>query len=137
MQKNTKSLLVLKSLLYSGSYFLWLFLLIYLSLLPNLSGPSIEIPYFDKIVHLGFYFVASFLFLLLVEKTSLKKLTKNIKIFSAIVFHLLIGVSIEYLQHTYVSGRSGELEDVIANFLGILLAIISYYSKWNYFSRPN
>jgi len=111
--------------------------LIYLSLLPDLNGPSIEIPYFDKIVHLGFYFVASFLFLLFIEKTSLNKQTKNIKIFSAIVIHLTIGVLIEYLQENYVSGRSGELEDVFANFLGILFAIIIYHSKWNYFSRPN
>lgn len=128
---------MLKSFLYSSSYFLWLFLLIYLSLLPDLNGPTIEIPYFDKIVHLGFYFVASFLFLLFVEKTSLNKLTKNMKIFLVIILHLSIGVFIEYLQENYVSGRSGELEDVFANFLGILIATIIYYCKWNYFSKPN
>jgi VanZ family protein len=106
-------------------------------LLPNLEGPGIEIPYFDKLVHAGFYFVASFLFLLLVEKTSLNKLSKNIKVFTAIVLHLVLGGMIEYLQHFYVSGRSGEIADIIANLLGVLAAIIIYYSKWNYFYRPN
>lgn len=59
------------------------------------------------------------------------------KIFLVIILHLSVGVFIEYLQENYVSGRSGELEDVFANFLGILIATIIYYSKWNYFSKSN
>lgn len=123
--------------MYGGSYFLWMCLLLYLSLRPDIKGPGIEIPYFDKIAHLGFYFVASFLFLYFIERTSLNKLCKTIKVFINLFFHMLLGGLIEFTQHYYVSGRSGEIEDFFANSIGVVVGIFLYYSRWSFFSRSN
>ena len=134
---HTKSLLVRKTWIYSGIYLFWMSLLVYLSLKPDLRGPGIEIPYFDKLAHMGFYFVASFLFLISLEKTSLFRLKKNTKVFITLILHACIGALIEYIQHYYVSGRAGEIADFLANLLGVTIAIILYYSRWNYFCKSN
>jgi VanZ family protein len=128
---------VLNKRWYSFFYLVWLLVLVYLSLRPNLKGPGIQIPYFDKLAHLGFYFVASLLFLTALDKTSLVSIKTTNKILWTLLIHLLLGGVIEVIQEYYVSGRSGEFADFLANATGISIAILLYSSRWNYFSRSN
>ena len=122
---------------YSFFYLVWLLVLVYLSLRPNLKGPEIQIPYFDKLAHLGFYFVASLLFLTALDKTSLVSIKTTNKILWTLLIHLFLGGVIEVIQEYYVSGRSGEFADFLANASGISIAILLYSSRWNYFPHSN
>ena len=122
---------------YSFIYLVWLLVLVYLSLRPDLKGPGIQIPYFDKLAHLGFYFVASLLFITALDKTSLVSIKTTNKILWTLLIHLFLGGVIEVIQEYYVSGRSGEFADFLANASGISIAILLYSSRWNYFSHSN
>jgi len=128
---------VLNKRWYSFFYLVWLLVLVYLSLRPNLKGPEIQIPYFDKLAHLGFYFVASLLFLTALDKTSLVSIKTTNKILWTLLIHLFLGGVIEVIQEYYVSGRSGEFADFLANASGISIAILLYSSRWNYFPHSN
>jgi len=128
---------VLNKRWYSFFYLVWLLVLVYLSLRPNLKGPGIQIPYFDKLAHLGFYFVASLLFLTALDKTSLVSIKTTNKILWTLLIHLFLGGVIEVIQEYYVSGRSGEFADFLANASGISIAILLYSSRWNYFPHSN
>jgi len=128
---------VLNKRWYSFFYLVWLLVLVYLSLRPDLKGPGIQIPYFDKLAHLGFYFVASLLFLTALDKTSLVSIKTTNKILWTLLIHLFLGGVIEVIQEYYVSGRSGEFADFLANASGISIAILLYSSRWNYFPHSN
>jgi len=128
---------VLNKRWYSFFYLVWLLVLVYLSLRPDLKGPGIQIPYFDKLAHLGFYFVASLLFITALDKTSLVSIKTTNKILWTLLIHLFLGGVIEVIQEYYVSGRSGEFADFLANASGISIAILLYSSRWNYFPHSN
>ncbi|NQU85323.1 MAG: DUF2238 domain-containing protein [Mariniphaga sp.] len=102
---------------------IWLLIICYLSLIPGDGLPSVpifNIPHFDKIVHLGFYFI----FTILIIKPFLK-ITKWNYFFALVIATLLSGC-IEILQEKVAVLRHGDLNDFLANFAGIILAIIFY-----------
>ncbi len=102
-------------------FVVWTIFILYGSLAPSDELPVknwwADIPYFDKIVHFGFYFVEmviiSFLFNL-----------RRLKLLWGIIAILLFSGAIECFQPLYFN-RSGNLYDLIANMLGALCGLIA------------
>lgn len=86
----------------------------------------IDIPHFDKIVHLSFYFTFT---LLLISENNPQKQNRKIAIkaiFIAAIISMIYGVLIEILQKTLFTNRGAEIWDVVANAFGFILAALSY-----------
>jgi VanZ family protein len=94
--------------------------------LPDTSFFS-KIPYFDKIVHFGLYFVFA-LFLMSGFVRQYAKMSIKAYIFS-FVLAFLLGVIIEFMQET--TGRSYDIYDMIANTTGVIAALLLFNPiKW-------
>lgn len=85
--------------------------------------PKLSISNTDKIVHFGIYFVFTIVwFMCFIETKVPKSVTKSIVKAAGLAF--VFGVLIEVLQHINPIARSGDINDVIANTLGIIVAIL-------------
>nr|WP_320117722.1 VanZ family protein [uncultured Marinifilum sp.] len=90
--------------------------------LPKTS--AFEIPYFDKIVHFGMFFVMGiFLLAELSFQTRLKRKSRIIVSLLVIAFY---GAIIEYLQQNFFVNRSGDYADLAADIIGGITAIFMY-----------
>lgn len=102
-------------------------LILFLSLTPIQNHPEIplfNIPYFDKIVHFGFYFVLSYLFFF--ENTRYNSGIKPHFILPVLLI-ILFGGIIELLQIP-IRTRSFEALDLLVNTLGSLFSAVVFYS---------
>ncbi|MCM5661875.1 VanZ family protein [Galbibacter mesophilus] len=115
-----KRLLELNKNFYLVSAILWLCAITVGSLLSGNMVREVDtgfdIP--DKLVHGIFYFGNTLLFYLYFRKTSLKN-----EIIKVSVFSFLYGILIEVLQHVMPYERSFDVKDILANTVGILIAI--------------
>jgi len=77
----------------------------------------------DKVLHAFFYVVLMFF----VTKGLLKKAKYSISRNAAITFSFLycfaLGVGVEFLQSSIVTGRTGDIYDIIANNIGALAGV--------------
>ncbi len=93
---------------------------------------GIEIPNLDKIVHFIFYFVATVLGCLFVRERTRgnAQFVRTMLVTGFII--LIYSILIEIMQASYTVDRSGELLDIMANFLGVLIALFTV----NYLFSP-
>lgn len=93
--------------------------------MPGDSTPNLpRIPYIDKIAHFTFYFVFTVLFFLtLKNECKCVKKIPYVYLISAL-FAFLLGISIELLQKTITTTRSGDIYDVFFNSFGTIVALI-------------
>lgn len=84
--------------------------------LPNTNNSYINI---DKIYHLVAYFFLAISWLISFYKQEKSKL---FVVFSCIFF----GIIIEYIQSNFTSYRTGDMLDIIANTIGVILALLSF-----------
>jgi len=85
----------------------------------------IDIPYLDKLVHFGLYFVLALLIMAILTLNSKLKYSRwanLITIFSC----LLYGWLIEVMQRAFFPGRSYELMDVVADTAGAVVGVLLY-----------
>lgn len=108
---------------------LWSAFVFLLCLIPGNELPQktwLNKIYFDKIVHIGMYFV---LFLLIVRIRNQKNIPQK-NIVTAAVICITQGVFIELLQGSIISlNRSFDVFDIMANCIGVLFAIILLWRK--------
>ncbi len=100
---------------------IWMALIWTLSSLPSQNLPSVKIVGFDKIAHVGIYFVWGMLAALYLHK---KKAVGGWRF----VFYAAMMLSAaldEYHQHL-IPGREVSLYDFLANGLGLVLAIFAH-----------
>lgn len=85
--------------------------------------PNLGISYVDKICH----FIAYSILTLLWYKTYLYtiKLTKNKAVIYTIITCVVFGIIIEVLQETLTTTRTLDGYDIVANVIGVLLAVIT------------
>jgi VanZ family protein len=107
---------------------LFTFLIAILSLLPSSEMSGIKwfhIPFFDKIVHFGMYFILAILFIYAMENSR----TKLDLRLALLVF--LIGIAygglLEILQYLMHAGRSADWFDFLSDALGSLTGIMIYF----------
>ena len=91
---------------------LWLLTILYLSLKPQVEIPF-SFEYIDKLLHIAAYGLATILMLLAYPHA-------NQKINAILLF--IYGLSIEIAQ-LFAENRYFEVADLVANLIGILLAI--------------
>jgi glycopeptide antibiotics resistance protein len=98
--------------------------------MPGKSIPKIrwlELLSFDKFVHASIFFIEEVLLLRALIHLAQKNtfVHKNYKWASAL-FCILYGGSLEIMQYTLFSERSGDVLDFIANSTGVVLALFLY-----------
>jgi len=102
-------------------YILWTALIFYLCLKAGNSLPKISIPNLDKVAHIIFFGIHSFLFLCVRSKATIKNF-----IISFLV-SLGIGIFIEIIQgSSLILNRSFEFLDIIADGFGALLGVFCF-----------
>lgn len=109
------------------NYFLYiaLFLTILItvgSLIPPKNLVQVKVPSFDKIVHMGAYFLLALSWLI----GSVKKQNKLIHAIAVAFLVVIYGIIIEALQLTITNARQGDMYDVIANSIGVLAALLFF-----------
>ena len=102
---------------------IWTLVIFYICLSPSDEIPKtklFEIPYFDKMVHFGIYFIFTLIFTSILQS----KNYSHQKIFiTNIVITILFGSLIEVLQYYLPIDRSADLYDFIADLSGTLAAV--------------
>ena len=107
---------------YFGMAIFWTILTFYLSLISARSASKFNIWDFtgtDKLAHLIFYGVFSFLWCMSLRKRNVEK--KYVLFFS-----IFFGVSMEIFQLYLFNGRSFELYDILANIIGSIIGVILF-----------
>lgn len=104
----------------------WLIAITILSGYPGNKIPEAPFFNFDKLVHVGIYFVLSIAicFAFFNEKKQPKQQPK-IKIW-IIFFGIFYGGFMEILQHYIFINRSGSWYDFFANAIGVILGVLFY-----------
>lgn len=121
----------MKKTVITVSVIIYVIIITVLSLI-NLSDTNTPqtMEHFDKIVHFGFYFIMNLLLMILLY--IFKKGYRLRYMIVATIISILYGISIEIVQ-SYV-GRDFDVNDIIANSLGALVALLIY---WRYKNKIN
>jgi len=82
--------------------------------------PLVDVPNFDKVVHLGMYFGLMSVIILENRKT----IKRTVSLFLIGALSLLYGILMEILQATITITRSGSFYDALADAAGVLLSIL-------------
>lgn len=99
--------------------------ILFISLISFKSNVSESISFFehfDKLVHFCMYFTLSFV--LFIENYIFNSLIKKHWI---IIFTIIVGVFIEFLQLIFTENRSGNVYDAIFNTIGVILGSFCFY----------
>ncbi|MGD0338408.1 MAG: VanZ family protein [Bacteroidota bacterium] len=104
---------------------LWFVVIYFLSSLPSSVFPVISIPYADKLVHIGIFFILC----ALVDRALLhqRKFSRlaSLHLFVALAIVILYGLSDEFHQ-SFIPGRTSDLFDATADAIGGCLYILLY-----------
>ena len=103
---------------------IWLSIICYGLFIPADSLPTkpfLAIPYFDKLVHAGLFFM--FCLLLFVP---FKKLRLNHLIYAPLI-SIMLSAALESTQHMLSASRSSNFYDFIANTAGILTSVLFFH----------
>ena len=104
-------------------YYTLLLILFSLIPVPDLGFPSFKLFEMDKLIHFMMYSIFIIVW-------GLKIGFNKIKMFSLIIYSILLGLFLEILQYLLPFGRYFDLGDFIANSIGVLFgAFILYYLK--------
>lgn len=123
MQKRIKSLLERSALFIAISITI---AIAYLSLSKPIQL-DLPITFFDKVLHVTAYFTLTVSWLF-----ALKKYPKNTLI---ILLLFLYGVLMEFLQGWLTTYREKDIVDVIANSVGILIALLIFNKLLKYYVK--
>ena len=101
---------------------LWGVLILFLTLYPFEEGPSRDIPFLDKIAHMGLFGM----FTILLTRSFLKDLEfSNILLLISFLFGASLGLFIELVQNA-VPNRNFEWMDWLADMIGSIFGIVAF-----------
>lgn len=105
---------------------------VYVICLISIQSPvSISINHLDKLVHLAIYFIFTLVWFVYFYKATMgKRIVKSLV--KASIFAFCAGVSIEILQKILTKNRSADLNDILANSIGIAIAAVLLYQLQKY-----
>ena len=109
---------------------IWAVIILVLSVLPYRVTPQLTVSYLDKMLHLFFYLVFSYLVLRSFLRAG-RKLDYGEALF-ALILGGCYGIVIEVLQR-YVPGRDPCMNDAMYNILGALIGIL--IGRWILWQR--
>ena len=107
--------------------------------MPDSPGEGFFFTGFDKMTHLGFFFVLSVLLFYGKIKYQNNYAFRTLTIFKIILINVIIGGGIELLQWKVFTYRSAEWWDFGCDILGCLMAVFSYIllHKLNFDEKNN
>jgi len=105
------------------SALIWSGLILYLCLKNANEIRQINIPNFDKVIHVVFHFVFSTLWFLYFKKRWIKRTSYQLLTF-CLFCSFVFGIAIEFMQQYFTTTRTADVFDVLANLFGAFLAAI-------------
>ena len=102
----------------------WAMVLFIQSSIPTLNPPSLGISAEDKLAHTIVYMILGYLITRAFFFSKNKQLSENAMLLSVII-GLLYGISDE-IHQMFVPGRYADIFDVVADFIGVLLAQVLF-----------
>jgi len=111
-------------IIYFWKPLLWLAIICYALFIPAEDlpmEPFLNIPYFDKMVHFGLFFVLC-LFLL----RPFKRLHFNYYLLAPLI-SISLSAGLEFTQHVLSNSRHSDIKDFIANSFGVIASVMFYY----------
>lgn len=105
---------------------LWILLILYLSTHPLDNAPDIDVPGFDKLVHMTMYFVLTVFLYSFTQRQKRRALTPGRSWIYAIVLSVGYGGMLELVQEFLTKYRQGDWFDFLANLAGAFLAWLIY-----------
>lgn len=94
--------------------------------MPDTSGSGIFFEGFDKLVHLGFFYVLTILLFYGKIKHQHNYSFRSLTIFKIIVITAALGGGIELLQWKFFTYRSAEWWDFGCDMTGVFMGVFSY-----------
>ena len=104
----------------------WGILIIYFSLLPSQRVPSLLKNIWDFSLHTGIYFLLAALIYLGYARHKKTAFNFTVALFSVLWVAIMGGV-LELIQEFYITNRSGEWFDFVANILGAAIASLAWF----------
>ncbi len=106
---------------------LWGFLISYFTLIPRDRIPRDLFDLNDKLIHVGVFFLAAVLIIIgSLRYNSKNQLTRG-RLGAIWLTCVLFGGLIEILQNEFVSGRTGDWLDFLANCIGATVAVLVWF----------
>ncbi|MHC2992820.1 vanz family protein [Pontibacter sp. HJ8] len=103
------------------------------TLLPSSSMPALsiwELFSFDSFAHAFLFAVLAYLMIVGLKKQHTYLKLQHYAIRTALLISTMFGIFIELMQHYFITGRQGDIIDVLSNTIGCLLGIVLF--KWIY-----
>ena len=114
-----------KTVLYIGIIYTFLITVAFLS--PATEIPQTNIPLADKLAHLLIYSLLSFNWLWFYYVYDKYHISVKV-VFVILVVCFLYGLFIETLQHYFTESRTFDLYDIVANEVGCMIGLITFWS---------
>ncbi len=117
---------------FTTAFAIWTFFVFVASLIPGGALPPVNwlgMLQFDKIVHLCLYFAMCILMYLSLIYELKTRLSGNQALMASAVFAILFGLLMEILQSNLNTGRYFDIFDVVANTIGVFIAVLIVYFK--------
>lgn len=109
----------------------WTVFMLVLFLIPSQDIPgSREIPNLDKVVHVAFFMIFTFLFMRDLMKIRGLKSILPVYIITTILVVLFIAIMIELLQDNMNLGRDGDINDILYDLAGFILGMLLLILKY-------
>jgi len=94
--------------------------------MPDTSNSGFFFPGFDKLVHLGFFYVLTILLFYGKIKNQHNYSFRSLTIFKIIAITFILGGSIELIQWKFFTYRSAEWWDLGCDMIGVFMGVFSY-----------
>lgn len=107
----------------------WTIIITFLSLVSLKDGPQLPFSFADKIIHGIIYFTFAISWYLAFTKGKTTSFLEKNALLVSVLFAVIYGIMIEFMQETLVDNRQGDWQDALANAIGAILAgiLIKYY----------
>ncbi|MGB0932795.1 MAG: VanZ family protein [Lishizhenia sp.] len=115
---------------------IWLTIILFLSLTPGNELQQVNWDYFafDKFAHLSVYAILVHIWLTGLKRQRTSILLRNRAYLVVIISAFCLGVGIEIVQWTLITGRMFDGWDILANSTGIFLGVSTSYLLYrNYY----
>jgi VanZ family protein len=105
---------------------IWLVIVTWLSVIPNLQLPPMEFVASDKVGHTAAYFLLCFLCLWGLSRRNPGRSPDKKQALYVMLFCAGYGVLMEFVQYFFIPGRYCEFYDMVANALGAVLGWLAF-----------
>lgn len=115
-------------IIYFAPAVIWFIISLILLTLPANDLPHsslFDLPYFDKLVHFGMFFLLTVLFSYPFSKLPVEDVTIS-DIFNKIAFFIILyGIIMEFVQKYFTAGRTFDITDILFDAIGTVVGLLA------------